>query len=294
MGKIRVTLFNPSTWKIADGKDTSLYGLVVKEDRLVEAETLFRAGATETHSGPIRIDYLMENEDDVAGLIVYLQQLMGQLPTSPKQERKTKTKDNMPLEKDAVETLVEEAFEKCKTQNELIEYLRGLNFVFFTHENLKDITEKNGWSFKLKTSLNTYRVDDKGKKHPTKGIKRFHTDYQWMARLLKQAKNPINDKIDPQIFFGIKVIGDLIDKVQVYISGSYDKTKRLEWDETKVNFKKPEKFYKFPEPMTYKERSNWRAEDRKVHNDPNYVPSKFYERWKEYITILKPLKVKKK
>lgn len=280
MSKIRITLLYP---------DHTLL-----EDRLVEAEPLFRNGADGMPPGPIRIDYFMETQEEVQGLIGFLQQLVGTLPLSPKQERKTKTKENMPLEQDAVQTLIEDALLKCKTQNELIEYLRGLNFVFITYDHLKDICEKNKWPFKLKTSTNTYIVDDKGRKHATKGIKRFHTNYQWMVRLLKVAVNPINDKIDPQIFFGIKLIGDLKERVPIYISGKFEKSLTMEWDETKVNFKKPEKFYKFPEPMTYKERAQWRVEDRKLLNDPSYEPTKFYHRWKEFITILKPLKPKKK
>lgn len=273
MPKIRVTLFNQPRKYTPEGYEESSDLLVIKEDRLVEADTFFAAGVSETHDGPIRVDFLMENNSDAANLIVYLEKLMGKLPLNPKYERKTKTKENMPLERDAVEVLVEEAFEKCKTQNQLIEYLRGLNFVFLTYDYLKDICEKNKWGFETK--------------------KKAHQEYQWMARLLKQAKIPLNDKYDPQIYFGIKVVGELVEKVQIYISGSYEKTKALEWDDTIVKFKKPEKFYKFPEPMSYKERATWRIEDRKLLNNPEYIPSKAYTRWKEFVTILKPLKLKK-
>lgn len=287
MSKIRITLFNTVT-------DKANTGLDIIEDRLVGTNIEFAQGPSKEHKGPIRIDTLLDSSEEAEKLIVYLQKLIGQLPITSK-ERKQTLKLNKPLEADSIKTLIQEAFTKNKNQEDLIDYLRGLNFAFLTYDHLKDICEANEWPFVLKKTTVVNHGMGKAKK------KTIHKDYQFMVRILKLAKNPANDKIDPQIFFGFKLIGDKRPKVLIYELGIYKDTKELHWKEgAEIGFKVKEKFYKFPEPMSYLERSKWRSENRKLvfdahkGTDKAYTPSAFYEKWKPYVTILRDQRPKKK
>lgn len=274
MAKIRLTTYELQT-------EVTEHWMVVKDDRLIEASVEFRNGPKETLGGPIRIDMLLSSAEETNGLITYLQQLQGKLPITEKKTRSS-IKTTQPLAEDSIKQLLYQVFDQNKYQEDLVDKLRQLNFVFVTTDHLEDICKKHEWPFKRKKSKKTG--------------KRLHGDYQWMVRVLKLAKNPINDKIDPQIFFGIKLIGDKYPKVLIYLSGIYKETKELHWkDAVEVQFKVKEKFYKFPEPMTYEERAKWRVEDRKVlFGDGTYEGSAFYHRWKPYIDILKPQRKKKR
>ncbi len=277
MSKIRITTYHPH-----DG--------TVMDDRLIDQALEFRIGPKEVHEGPLRIDALFDNQDEVQGLITYLQQLQGKLPLSEKKQRSLTSK-TQPLAQDSVKQLLFQVFDKCRTQEALITELRGLNFAFVTTEHLKDIAEKNEWHLKFKKKP---KVDKNG--NPLKGSKILHQDYQWMLRVLKLAKNPASDKYDPQIIFGFKLIGDKYPKVLIYELGEYKETRELHWEKgEEVQFKVKEKFYKFPEPMSYEERAKWRAEDRKVlFGTDGYEGSAFYHKWKQYIHILKPQRKKKR
>lgn len=279
MGKLRITRYNP---------DNTIY-----EDRLIDSKLEFYNGPDTVHYGPLRIDALLQNTEECEGLINYLKQLIGQLPIS-KKEQKQRTSTTKPLEADSIQTLIAEAFEKCKTQEALIEYLRGLNFTFLTYDHLKDICDHNEWPFKLKKKK--YLGHNNIEK-----TKYLHKDYQFMVRVLKLAKNPQLDKIDPQIFFGFKLIGEKRPKVLIYELGIYKDTKELHWkEETEIGYKVKEKFYKFPEPMSYIERSKWRGEDRRIvfdqhkGTDKQYKPSDFYTKWKPWVVILKDQRKKVK
>ena len=279
MGKIRITLFE-GLQAVVDGDQMAL----IKEDRLVESGLEFMNGPKDKHDGPIRIDFTMEHRDEVEGLVKYLSQLALDLPLSEKAKKtyERKTTPNALLEKEPIMQLIEDAFHKNKTQEKLVDYLKGLNFVFLTEEHLKEHFEANKFPWNLK------KLKEKKKVHP-------HSKYQYMVRLLRLAKDPAKDKYDPQIAFGIKLIGDRVGKVIIYLFGKYHKTVEIHWEDAKeINFKVKEKFYKFPEAMIYLDRHKWRLEDRKLLNNPELTPSGFYERWKPFVTILKPQRAKEK
>lgn len=258
--KIRITLFSKSD------------ATTPVSDRLVSFSTEMAAGPKETHDGPFRLDVTLLSDEDTEQLMAYLKQLKGKMPIVDKQPKITKTTN---LEKDSMSKIIDTALDK-KTIDDMVTYLRDMNFAFFTHEHLKTITDKNGWAFDLK--------DPK------------HEKYQFMARVLRLAKDPKNDKIDPTIFFGIKLLGKRVDKIQVYVSGKHSSMVKMKWsDSSNINFKVKEKFYKFPEPMSYEERSKWRAEDRKVHtSNGEYEGTPFYQKWAPFVKRLQPLKLKKK
>lgn len=276
MGKIRITTYDDLSILPEDGAT-----LVQLEDRLVEASTEFAAGPKKKHEGPIRIDYLMENRDDVEGLVKYLNELALDLPISEKAKKtyERKTQSSSLLEQEPLMELITLALQKNKYQEDLIDWLRTYNFVFLSQEHIDELSKVPGKEFPWKLKL------DKTKEPKAK---RLHTNYQFMVRQLKEAKDPRNNKYDPQLAFGFKLFGDKYPKVIIYLYGKYYKRIELHWKDAKeINFKIKEKFYKFPEAMTYPERAKWRVEDKKLLNNPEMQPSKFYLRWKEYITILK-------
>lgn len=258
--KIRITLFSKNN--LANPES----------DRLVTFSTEMNAGPKGEHNGPIRLEAMMENQDEVEQMINYLKQLSGKLPIQEKPSRVARTKSS---ETDSMQKIIDTALDK-RTIDEMVKYLRDMNFAFVTVDHLAEICKKNDWEFKLKNEK--------------------HEKLQFMVRVLKLAKDPKNDKIDPTVFFGIKLIGKRFNKVHVYVSGQYSSSVNVAWESLKeMNFKVKEKFYKFPEPMSYEERSNWRKEDRKViTSNGEYEGSKFYQKWKPFVTILKPLKIKKR
>lgn len=261
MSKIRITLYDKET------KDIS-------SDRLVESALEFNNGPKEKHDGPIRVDMLLEGKDQVDALIHYLGQLASDLPLESKPTKRTYNKTTALADDQKMDLL--EIVKKAKSIEDAIQKLRDTNYAFLAYEHLEQICQKNGWDFK---------VDEK------------HQKYQFMCRVLRLAKDPKNDQIDISLVFAIKIVGTRFDKILVYEGGKLTHTLKTKWEERKeIGFKVKEKFFKFPEPMSYEERAKWRTEDRKVLNakekGTEYTPSAFYTRWLPYITRLKPGKIK--
>jgi hypothetical protein len=238
-------------------------GLLV-QDRLVEQVTELRAGPKEKHTGPICLEFNLLTQADVQGMIEYISKLKGDLPIEEKVKKIKKPKDEMLGDKHPIEDLVNEAKVKAKTQEELMTLLR----------------EK--WDFRfIDSSYIQEFVPEEQIKLRSKDL-----DYQFMVRMYKEAKAPANDKYDWRLVFGIKIVGDKIDKVQVYLYGKYECTWTKPWDKPKDhNFKKVNAIYIFPEFMTYEERKKWRTENRKKQKDPNFKTSKQFDRWTPYVKV---------
>lgn len=266
MSKIRITLYDKKTKE-------------VEADRLVESKTEFSMGPKEKHDGPIEISIRLNNRQQTEGLVAYLSKLALDMPLEEKTTTTGTRKYNKTtnLAEDQKMDLLH-IVKKQKNIESIISTLRETNFAFVHYEHLKDICEKNGWEFNLKT--------DK------------HESYQFMVRMLSIAKDPKNDKIDPSLIFAIKIVGNRFNKVHVYAGGSFQETiKDIHWAESKeIGFKVKEKFFKFPPTMTYEERSRWRLEDRKLADakakGKEMEPSSFHSRWTPFITRLKPGPVK--
>lgn len=255
MGKIRITEYE--------------LGGVIKTDRLVESSLEFRNGPKAEHLGPVRLDFYADNADDVQAYVEYLQQLVGIMPLP---EKTKKPKLEKTLAPDKMEEVINVGLGKSKTQEDFIDYLRGLNFVFIDTDYLIDLAEKNEFPLELE--------------------KKYHK-YQWMVRQIKVAKNPMNDKYDFTLMFGTIIVGEKKPKVLIFKGGHFDRRIELHWkDEAGINFKVKEKFYKFPKFMSYEERSKWRDEDRKKQTNPEYEPTKFFLKCEPFVKRLKPLKLK--
>lgn len=260
MDKIRITLYN---------KDGSL-----ESDRLVDFQTEMYAGPKANHDGPVRIDVQFNTRDQTDRIIDYIKKLNGSLPidTTKRTTRSAPATTNM--SQDVTQDIIQEV-KKKENQDQVIEYLREMNFQFICYDHLVDIFNKNSWELNIE--------------------KDSHKELQYMVRVLRLAKDPKNDKIDPSLIVGMKIVGDPIKGFHLYQSGKLLTSIKMPWPtDGKINFKVKQKFYDFPASMLIDERSKWRAEDRKVHTNPDYVPTPFYTRWKPFVTIHQPLKIKRK
>lgn len=253
--KMRITMRNPQ-------------GLLIS-DRLVDQRLELNTGARETHSGGIlTLEFSVVTREDAEMVKAYLQQLMGELPTAEKKKYSTSTVKEKVMGLDQYKTFITEATKK--TQDLVMEHLRTFGFKFYTLDHLQD----------LGIELN---LRDK------------HDAYQFMVKELKAAKNPLNDKLDTNLVFAIKLIGEHRDRIHIYMKDPIDGPKPLEYVRTlnipwpeghNINFKKLKIGWKFPKWMTHGERKKWRVENDKLMKNPELKPSKFHARWAPDITKL--------
>lgn len=251
---VRIQLFTPEGGMVGD--------------RLVSQMTEFYAGPKEKHEGPIRIEFTLENKDDAESAITYLKQLVGDLPIGNKVKKVSTTTSQINSSEDKLE-ITTQLLEKYKdNQDELIKEFRDMGFYFVSGDYLKYLTPE------------------------AYNIKEIHTkNYQFMVKRIREAKDPKNDKYDPQIILGIKIMGERSDKVLLYAYGEYVDRFKLE-----VPSKKPLTFVKtnlikYPPYMQEDERLKWGNEHRILFNTPDKKASKFYKRWYKDITVGDELRI---
>jgi len=106
--------------------------------------------------------------------------------------------------------------------------------------------------------------------------------YQWLVLFQHHAQDPVNDRFDFNLMFGIKFIGPKEDKIFVIYRGRKKKVLLRPWDtEKNLNMKRKKIPLWFPEYMTIEERKKWRVIHRKVTNRKPIGPNedKFYLRY---------------
>lgn len=261
--KVRIRLFDKEYHELSD--------------RLVDQTTEFRMGPKEVHKGPISIEVNLTNQMELDTYIEYLKKLKGDLPIveATKKDKATKTITKMLSEKEPLLDLIKTIKAKAKNQEQLIDMLRDYQFRFISGDVIQDMTTFD------KTVGEQIQLRDRD----------IQEGFQYMVRLIKEAKEPMNDKYDFRLVFAIKIVGDKVEKVVIYLWGKYSEYIKIPWsDKKKVNFKKVEKIYSFPEFMDYVERKKWRTEHRKwqIATDNGKQPdlmelSKFYNKFKPYI-----------
>lgn len=240
-------------------------------DRLVTQTTEFYTGPKETHDGPMRIEFTIDEKKDAEQAIEYLQQLMGKLPikTISKPRGRSPIKDEYQGE-DKFEVFKKTQEDpKVKNQDDLINVLREMSFIFMTSDYLKHFIPED------------YT------------IKKAHLEkYQWLIRRIREAKTPINDKFDPQILLGVDIMSkERSNKMVLYAYGTFKESIRLPIPEKKpLTFGKTN-LMKFPMYMNEEERLKWGTEHRALLNDPNKKPSKFYLRWFKDVRVGDELKI---
>lgn len=252
--KLRIKLLSPE--------------LVPISDRLVDQTLELTTGPKETHQGAFCLETTLVDKNDIKNLITYLNKLTGNLPISQTQKKKYEKATNelqgMVTAEPYVE-LLETAKSKSKNQVDFIEFLRGYDFRFITFQHVEELA---------------------GDKFPIE-LNPKHEKYQFMVRMLKKAKDPKNDRYDPQLILGIKLTDPHVPQIKVYLYGKFKESFSLDWpNDHKVNFKKTEAMWKFPPYMTLDERKNWRTEHFKLERLPDLKATKFYNRWAPHITML--------
>lgn len=153
-----------------------------------------------------------------------------------------------------------------KNQEVLMETLRTMGYHFYTLEHLNEL------GVKLKP-------------------KPQHLKRQWMAKRVFNFQGK-EEKLDPDLVFGIRLLGDAVDTVKIYYNAhnkglEFYTSWNIPWPNNhKVNFKKPKIKWKFPKPMSHDERKKWRKEHFILLKDPTKIPTDFYKQWKPDIQAL--------
>ena len=239
----------------------------IKSDRLVEQLTELRTGPKETHEGPIRLELNLNDKEEAEKSIEYLTKLIGVVPLKSSTRKYTKkvALDKLEDVEDIIEGIIKGVEEKGNME-EAIEFLRTYDFVFVDYEMLTTIVQPKS-ELKLE-------VPDKYKK------------YQFLIRRSKKAKDPFNDKYDPRLIFATKIFkGKKVDRFTLFKFGKKAKVIKLKWKNTTKSFKKKEKFFTFPQWMSQELRDKFRKEHRKVVNDPEYKPTRFYTEYQAGVQI---------
>lgn len=243
-------------------------------DRMVSQLPEFYAGPKEHHHGPLRIEFTLVSKDDVTSAIEYLRTLTGDLPlkakgTTSTPGRKTSTTSNDDIFDNNKEQIIKDLLELHKdNQDTLITELRKSGFIFVHSDFLKFVIP------------DTYKLKDI---HTTK--------YEWLVRRTKEAKDPKNDKYDPQILIGISIMNERSDRVVLYTYGEYVNRYKIPVPAKKAIKLSKTNLMKFPHYMNEEERLKYGVEHRTLFNTPDKKPSKFYMRWFKDVTVGDELKI---
>lgn len=226
-------------------------------DRLVEQDIEFYQGPKEAHEGPMRLEMNLWEKDDIEKCIEYIKKLSGQLPlVTPGNNKPKKLKGHgkVVLEPEQREELIKLTL-AIESQDEIIQSLRDNGFEFLTFDYIQSLGLDTGIS----------------EKHQQK--------YQWMMKLVKKAKNPLNNKYDPMLAFGFKLIGKKVDTFVIYLYKKKHKIAKKPWSpKNKVSFKNTD-MIKFPSYMIQEEKDKFIVERDLLRRFEDRKPSKFFLRW---------------
>tara|TARA_R110002020_G_scaffold131482_5_gene293972 strand:+ start:927 stop:1709 length:783 start_codon:yes stop_codon:yes gene_type:complete len=252
--KIRIQLFDK------EGK--------LESDRLVDQYTEFNMGPKDKHEGHIRVEFNLQNQQEVQGAIVYLEQLTGLTPVKILKQRGRKPmgapKPDV-LEDSRTKILEELKNKKFTDQEKMINFLRNdCNFTLLSEQHMAE----------MGIELNLKRV------HKDKG-------YYFFMRCLRLAKDPINDKFDPTLSIGMKIL-EPSEKVIIYRHRNYEEKLMVPVPDKKFIFKS-QAILRFPKFMSEDERLKFRKENRELLANSDKKKSKFYRRWEPDVKIPKAL-----
>ena len=150
------------------------------DDRLVFQDTEMYKGPKEPHKGPMKVEFCLFQKDDVDGCIAYVKKIMGDLPIEVKIRKSKASVESA----DDRETLLGDAV-AMENQDGLIKFLRSKGFIFLTAVDVEDYE-----LFEVPTQFK---------------------DYQFMLQLVKEAKDPANNKYDLALIFAIKILDSKVD-----------------------------------------------------------------------------------
>ncbi len=241
---------------------------IVISDRLVDQAIEFMNGPKESHDGPLRIEVNLMSTDDIPNFITYLNKLVGKLPIKENRGKgrpaNSSTQEfNSPREE--VLSEIEKLSFSGINQDELINHLRKLGFVFLLTEDFK-------------VYFPEFPFKSRDIKEPN-STGQYPESFCWMVRRIKFGKDPKTDKYDPQIIFGIKLLSNRDDKVVPYL---YKERKKPLYfpvpTKNMISFNNTE-MVKFPKYMLEEERLKFSTEMRQCMYNKEKKPSKFFLRW---------------
>jgi len=235
-------------------------------EKWVDQATEFYAGPKEAHDGLIRVEFTLGDQGDVEKAKRYLDQLTGNLEL-PRKRGRTAVNNNNDIEMSADQRkeLLDVACKK-KDQNAFFDYLRNEgDFRFVDQSFLKSL----GLWGKL-------------------GLSKIHEDvkYSYMMRAIKFAKDPKNDKYDPQMVVVARLIGKRMERITLYLNGEKYKVIKLSIPKHQTEVLKTNGAFKFDKAMTEDERDRFRKEHRELVNGKP-AKSKFYRRWEPFVKMPK-------
>ena len=239
---------------------------MIEADRLVDQASALNDGAEEMEGYYVTLEVTIFDKVSAELAVNYIKQITGDLPSFlRKAPIKTTQKENGGLfMNDSYQKFIKE-LSSTKDQEALINNLRDLGYHFYSTDHLVEL----GFAISF--------ADEK------------HEKYQWMVKRLKEAKDPVNDKLDKNLIIGIKIAGKHFEKVHFYYRNPQSaelflklhSTAKIAWPEQHhINFKKMKVTLRFPQYMTYDDRRRWRTEHEKLKRNPNYKPSKLYLKYK--------------
>ena len=246
------------------------------QDRLVEKGPELAYGPKEKHQGPVRIEILLTNQDDVDSFKKYLDTLVGDLPlrtVSPGRGRPAASNGASSEPQSPREDLLQEIENKASagdSADKIIQYLRGMGWVFLLTEDFLEYFK----DFPFKTK-------DVGEPNSSG---QYPGSLTWLVRCIKKGKDPRTDKFDPQLILGFDLLGDNEEeestKIYPYLYKDRKKPIRVALeDKNTLQFSKVEELTKFPVYMTSEERLKFSIETRQLILNKEKVPSKFFLRW---------------
>jgi len=244
--KVRIMLFDEE-------------GRLVK-DKLLDQDTEFYKGPGVKHTGPFRMEFTLEDQNDVEKVIKYISQLVGTLPL-PEKKSKTLSKAG-PIVPEFREKLADILTRYQGNQDEFIRALREEHgFVFLTWDHIQTIEHAD--------------TIDMQSNHGAK--------YEWMVKRLKLAKNPKADKYDLMLLIGIKLMNERHERVVIYLNGEHYKNVNIPVPEKPRETIKKTDLMKFPAAMIEEERDKFRFELRALQMNPEKEITKFFKRWRPFV-----------
>ena len=232
------------------------------EDRLVNQDIELKNGPKETHDGPLKVEVCLFQQDDIDLFIEYLQRLKGTLPleVASKAGKKKEQTFNMDEDPEAYISHIREILESGEgtSIDGVINQLRDIGYTFITTDLAAD------------------------REIPLTPAEK-HGNLQWLIKLIKEAKDPRNNKYDPRILIGVNLI-EKKKNIHLYQDGEFVETFKAQWSENNQYSFQKTKMIKFPEYMTLDEREKWRKEHYALQAGKVKQTSKFYDRWLPYIT----------
>jgi hypothetical protein len=224
------------------------------EDRLIGQDLELKSGPKVTHEGPLKVEVCLFEQEDISLFKDYLDRLIGNLPLEAKKPRGRKLKASSPtFNEDLIESIKE--VESVSDFNTLLE---KSGFVATSIQLLKD----------LEIPVSLPEDLDMGK-------------YRLLIRMIKKAKNLLNNKYDPTLLILVpRKRGDdvvVIYHGEVVLNQSIDKV-----SSSKIRVAKS-LMTSFPHFMTQDERNKFRIEKSKLEADEKVKPSRFYARWVHYV-----------